>query len=434
MDNELPNFSDEQLRELKTQYNRAKELLEKITALHIKYDAAINSFETRSVDVDRAVTDVREKATSVENLRADSINIVNEIKSNLEKVQSSISQVEEGYAKFQNILGKVEGKEGEIEGLTSTATGLKNDIEASKATAQQRLQEIDQLLTQVQEKLGNIQQAYEKFVAVHAQIIDENSGLQAVLNQSTELQKKSAEVFSEIKTYSEESKKLVDQIQENKNVSDTLKKQIEDNLANTEENKSRIKEVTDLITDTGFANAFQNREKILRTASNWWLVVFGGSLVLLAIMLYLLFKGDPTVPEINIIIYRLTLTSPLLFLIGFAVKQYGEERKLTERYAFKATIAAVMRNHADFLVEVHDKAGIENSTFLRETLKDIYGTPYDKGYHLDELKKGLKEALDNRFSKKGKLPEFILGIKELKELIPDDETLKSVLGIYDKIK
>lgn len=50
---------------------------------------------------------------TIENAKNDSATFVAEIKSNLEKAQSSITQIDEGLRKFENIKGKIEGRERE---------------------------------------------------------------------------------------------------------------------------------------------------------------------------------------------------------------------------------------------------------------------------------------------------------------------------------
>ena len=76
-----------------------------------------------------------ERLGTVENAKNDSATFVAEIKSNLEKTQTSISQIDEGLRKFENIKGKIEGKDGEIEVLVQTANNLRTDIETAKTTA-----------------------------------------------------------------------------------------------------------------------------------------------------------------------------------------------------------------------------------------------------------------------------------------------------------
>ena len=396
------NLSPEELRNIKSQYNKAKEILEKISALQVKSESTQATFVASQTEIEKISNDARERFGTIENAKNDSATFIAEIKSNLEKTQTSITQIDEGLRKFENIKGKIEGRDGEIETLVSTANGLKNDIEAAKTTAQQRLSDIDGLLAQVQDKVAQMQKAYESFVSVQGKITDENTGLEAILAQSKDLQKKSTEVFAEIKSFRDESKKYLDEIKVNKDASKKLTDEIEQNLKTVEGKRSEVEKVADLITDTGFANSFQKREKTLRINAYVWLGIFFLSIIALAVLLYKFFGNLQTVPELEILLYRLTLTSPLLFLIGFAVRQYGNERDLEEKYAFKATIAVVMRNHADFLIE--------------------------------KIKKEIQSLDGKDESKKTKISDLLEKAKELKTLIPDEALLKSLIDLLLKFK
>ena len=408
-------LTDEELRNIKTQYNKAKDLLDKISYLNIRYDAAFKAFETRNVDVEKISTDARDRFLAIENAKNESSTFLSEIKANLEKTQTSIQQINDGLQKFENIKGKIEGKDGEIENLVATANSLKTDIENAKATAQQRLIEIDAQFTQTQEKITKMQEAYNNFTALHARITEPNTGLQAILDQSVELQKQSSATFAEIKSFNEQSKQLLELIKGNKLETDKIKVEVQQVLEKINLDKEEVKKITALITDTGFEYAFQKREKMLRASSSVWLVIFVLGIGGLALMLYLLFKDIAGVPELQVVVYRLTLTSPLLFLIGVAIKQYGDERNLNEKYAFKATIAAVIRNHAKFLTEVEKEAGEKNAGFIRETLSSVYNEPYGKGFSQNDFKKELKSILDDKNSdKKTKLDNLFSRAKELR--------------------
>ncbi|MES2224907.1 MAG: hypothetical protein V4478_02875 [Patescibacteria group bacterium] len=435
-DENTPILTPDELREIKTNYNKAKDVLEKISGLTLKYNTAFSVLESYNTSSEKAATDIQERFNTIETMKNDSTAFFLEIKGNLEKTQTSIDQIAEGLQRFENIKGKVEGREGEIDTLIATANSLKNDIETAKASAVQRLADIDAQFTIAQEKITQIQGAYEGFIALQTKFADENTGLQAILNHATTLQESSDAILADIKNFHEESKKHLEQIERNKNSSDQLKVDIEAVLVSVKENESRVKEVTDLITDTGFANSFQSREKTIRKSLNIWLWVFIISILALSVMLFYLFKDFfVNVPEFNIVLYRLTLTSPLLLLIGFAIKQYNVERDLNERYAFKATIAAVMRNHSDFLIETTEKAGVEDSDFIRNTLGSLYYEPYEKGIDPKHIREELKNALNEKnLSKKHMLSDMVTKAKELKDLIPDDETLRSVVNLLSKIK
>ena len=428
------NLSPEELRNIKSQYNKAKEILEKISALQVKSESTQATFVASQTEIEKITNDARERFGTIENAKNDSATFIAEIKSNLEKTQTSITQIDEGLRKFENIKGKIEGRDGEIETLVSTANGLKNDIEAAKTTAQQRLSDIDGLLAQVQDKVAQMQKAYESFVSVQGKITDENTGLEAILAQSKDLQKKSTEVFAEIKSFRDESKKYLDEIKVNKDASKKLTDEIEQNLKTVEGKRSEVEKVADLITDTGFANSFQKREKTLRINAYVWLGIFFLSIIALAVLLYKFFGNLQTVPELEILLYRLTLTSPLLFLIGFAVRQYGNERDLEEKYAFKATIAVVMRNHADFLIEKIKKTDADTGSFIRTTIGNLYSEPYEKGADWKKIKKEIQSLDGKDESKKTKISDLLEKAKELKTLIPDEALLKSLIDLLLKFK
>lgn len=430
-ENNIKDLTDEEIRNIKTQYNKAKDILEKINALSLRYDVVFKSFETRNQDAEKISNDTKERFTTIENLKTEAFSSASEIKSSLEKTQISIEQINDGLQKFENIKGKIESRNGEIDNLVATANSLKSDIENVKTTAQSKLTEINNQFTQVQDKITKMQEAYNSFIAIHTRITEPKTGLQAILDQSVELQKQADLTFSDIKSFHEQSKKLFEQIKINKSETDKIKLEVKKILEEVNLDQEEVKKITALITDTGFEYAFQKREKMLRISSIAWLIIFMLGIVGLAFMLFSLFKDSVGIPELQVVIYRLTLTSPLLFLIGVAIKQYGDERNLNEKYAFKATIAAVVRNHSKFLIEIKDEAGEEIAGFVKETLSGIYSEPYEKGINPKEIQKDLKSALNKKDSDT-KLDEIISSTKELKDLIPDNDILKNVLKLFSR--
>ncbi|MBI2054866.1 MAG: hypothetical protein HYT39_02075 [Candidatus Sungbacteria bacterium] len=441
--NPNPDFSPEELRTLKTQYNKAKDILEKVSALQVKFEATQATLVPKQVEIEKISNDARERLGTIENAKNDSATFVAEIKSNLEKTQTSISQIDEGLRKFENIKGKIEGKDGEIEVLVQTANNLRTDIETAKTAATQRLAKIDELLGQVQEKITQIQTAYNNFVAVNAKITDQNTGLGAVLAQVQDLQKKATLVSTEIQSFRDQSQKYLSEIEGNKKKSEQLRDDIQKNLDIATEKRTEVEKIADLITDTGFANSFQSRAKLLRRNSYIWLAVFLLGIVGLAIFLYFVFdvkaillhnRGE--IPKWESLLYRLTLTSPLLFLIAFAIRRYGSERELEEKYSFKATVAEVMRNHADFLIQKIKEKGTDGDTitFIRRTIERLYSEPYEKAIDWKKIKKE-KEKIEllNGIKKEG-TEDFLSFTKELKGLVPDENLLKSISDLFLKIK
>jgi len=442
-ENENLNLNSEELRNIKSQYNKAKDILEKISALQVKFEATQATLTPKQNEIEKISNDARERFGTIENAKNDSATFVAEIKSNLEKAQSSITQIDEGLRKFENIKGKIEGREGEIESLVQTVNNLRTDIENAKTTATQRLAKIDELLGQVQEKITQIQNAYNEFVAVNAKITDQNTGLGAVLAQVQDLQKKATLVSAEIQSFRDQSQKYVSEIEGNKKKSEQLRDDIQKNLDIAIEKRTEVEKITNLITDTGFANSFQSRAKLLRINGYIWLGVFVFGVIGLAILLYFIFDvkeillhNSGEIPKWESLVYRLTLTSPLLFLIAFAIRRYGSERELEEKYSFKATVAEVMRNHADFLIQKIKEKGTdgETITFIRKTIEKLYSEPHEKDIDWKKVRKE-KEKIELLNGKSNEqTANFLSFTKELKDLVPDDNLLKSISDLFMKIK
>src|SRR3989338_8942477 len=432
------DLSPDELRSIKSQYNKAKDILEKVSALQVKFEATQAILAPKQSEIEKISNDARERLGTIENAKNDSATFVAEIKSNLEKTQTSISQIDEGLRKFENIKGKIEGKEGEVESLMQTVNGLRTDIENSKTTATQRLAKIDELLGQVQEKITQIQTAYNNFVAVNAKITDQNTGLGAVLAQVQDLQKKATLVSTEIQSFRDQSQKYLSEIEGNKKKSEQLRDDIQKNLDIATEKRTEVEKIADLITDTGFANSFQSRAKLLRRNSYIWLAVFLLGIIGLAVFLYFVFDVKAIllhnwgeIPKWESLLYRLTLTSPLLFLIAFAIRRYGNERELEEKYSFKATVAEVMRNHADFLIQKIKEKGTDGDTitFIRKTIERLYSEPYEKAIDWKKIKKEKEKIELLNGSKKEETENFLSFTKELKGLVPD-KTYSKVFLIF----
>lgn len=439
MENQENNNSEElkkELESIRTEYTRAKRLLQNIQEFGDRFEQLKTSLEDENNGVDANTQWIRDRVKEIEASKESAQTFLAEISANLQKVKENVGSMQVAYAEFTEIKGKSRGVNGEIDSLVNSARSLQKDIERIKTESQQTLENVKNIFGEVQQKISDMQSAYQEFLTIKSKIDDENTGLQAIFNGVQDLDKKARTLHQEIQTYKAESKKLLDEISGNKKSSDELKIEIEKNLKQTQENTDEIRKVTDLIVDTGFANAFQKRAKKLFVGYVTWGVILGVGVFALGVLIYVLFiKGsDGQIPELKNIIYRLSLTSPLLFLIGFSMRQYGKERDLNEKYEFKAATAIVIRNHIKFLLETFDN-NEEVITFAISTFRTIYKEPYkDDLRPLDrKAEKEVKKAQQTGAIDAGaNLNEVVASIKELTSLIPDEETLKKVFDIFIK--
>lgn len=366
----------EELKKIRSDYNRAKRLLQNIEEYGERFEKIRTLLDDENDGLDANLEWAKGKSAEMTDLKESADQYLTEIKDRLEKVKGQINSMQTAYEEFSEVKGRIDGKSGEIQTLLTTAQSLKTDIDQTKTEAQQTLQNIKNLFTDIQGKIDEMRTAHQEFLVIKDKIEDEDSGLEAIFTEVEALQKKAKALHTEIQGYRDDSLASLKNIQKTESDSQKLKDKIVEHLDFSNEKKSEIQAVTDLIIDTGFANAFQSRAKKLFWSYIVWGIVLILSIVALIVLLGILFYRDfNDVPEINIILYRLTLTSPLLFLIAFAMKQFSNERDLNERYEFKATTATVIRNHVNFLIETFGSPDAVQE-LIQEIFSAIYREPY----------------------------------------------------------
>jgi len=109
---------------------------------------------------------------------------------------------------------------------------------------------------------------------------------------------------------------------------------------------------------------------------------------------------------------------------------------LEEKYSFKATVAEVMRNHANFLIQKMEEKGTDGDTitFIRKTIERLYSEPYEKAIDWKRIKKEKDKVELLNGNKNDESANFLSFAKELKDLVPDEKLLKSITDLFLKIK
>lgn len=436
---------DFDLESIRAEYNRARKILKGIEELSEHFTKLRSLLDDNNNGVEQTHAWINDKKAKIDAIYASSQEITKQIAGDLGKIKVQMDDMQQAHNSFLELKGTISGKNGEIEELLSTARGLKKDIENAKNSAEQNLQKIATLLGEVQQKMQEMQNTYTSFASLRDKIDDPKNGLQAILNGITDLQGKSQLLFQEIQSFRDESQKLLTTIKSNEKESATLKEKTQQTFEHAQkiadENIDEIKKITALITETGFANAFQEQEKKLSTATYIWLLVFFSTTLILSVALYNLFIGHTDQGAVKIlalnpaeILYRLSLTSPLLFIISFAVRQYGRNKDLVDKYAFKAATAGTIKHHIVFLQEKFLTREEDVIVFATETLTKIYKEPYNhtdnsKGFKkLEDQISDLKRAEEKKIDVK----EILNSAKELKELFGNDDLLKQTLDFFSK--
>jgi replicative superfamily II helicase len=208
----------------------------------------------------------------------------------------------------------------------------------------------------------------------------------------------------------------------------------------TDEKIEEIKKITSLITDTWFANAFHKQANKLNNGRIFWgavIIIWTLSLVYILFSLFVTLDTSTwnrVLLELNVtaVVYRLTLTSPFLFLIWFAVTQYWRDTKLNDKYEFKAATASTISHHVDFLKKEFPKNNDIIIDFTKDTFSKIYKEPYkdeEENKKINELIKEVRDIKNKSNNSWFHFDKVLKTAKELKELFPGNDNLKEVLNI-----
>lgn len=430
--NNNQNITPEDIKNIREEYKKVKRILTNIKALGNEYEKLNNLLKDENTGVEAIYNKVVSKQKEIETLKEKSQIRLTEIEDNLKKVKGNIDEMQTAYNEFSEIKGKVSEKSKEINGIKDTAENLKKDIERIKVDAQKTLDQTRVLLQDMQKKIKEMEGAYKDFLTIKSKIDDKKTGLQVIMDQVQVTNSKSSEVYEKIQTYRDESAKLVSNIKDNLDNSNKIKEDIVKTKGIVDERKIEIEEVTGRIVATGFASSFQRRAKSLWKSSIFWAIILFLGVIGLAILLYVFFNDQEGVPKVSFVIYRLSLSSPLLFLIGFAVKQYSRDREYNEKYAFKFSIATVIRNHIDFLLKIFPEYKKEIMFFCKSSMEMLYKEPY-------EIQKDICKKINNiekevkAFNKNDNKDKQLFGyVEEIKKLFPDSEDLKKLYNLLPK--
>ena len=258
-------------------------------------------------------------------------------------------KIEEYLAKATELNEKITDEETGLQAILESAQELKNNINTSKVSADAQLQKITESLNSVQSNIEEMDTAYTEFTELNEKITDEETGLQAILNQAVELKseivavKSNAEtVYKEIRIFRDNAAGYIKDIENFKGNAENVAQGIQNKYDESVEYKEKIQEIYSIGTKGAHANHFVERRNQLRLMFMAWMIIsfiFIIATIWLAVHFVLPMADDmKTSLDINLsaFLLRFSILTPTTFAFIYSLNQYSQERRLYEKYAFKA--------------------------------------------------------------------------------------------------
>ena len=258
-------------------------------------------------------------------------------------------KIEEYLAQATELNEKITDEETGLQAILESAQELKNSIDTSKVNADAQLQKITEALNSVQSNVEEMETAYTEFTELNKKITDEETGLQAILDQAVELKseivavKSNAEtVYKEIRIFRDNAADYIKEIDNFKGNADNTTQKIQNKYDESAELEKKIQEIFDIGTKGAHANYFVERRNQIM-----WVFIVWGVVSLLCLTVTVLLAVYFIVPmadkmkhslDVNLsaLLLRFSILTPTTFAFIYSLNQYSQERRLYEKYAFKA--------------------------------------------------------------------------------------------------
>ena len=291
----------------------------------------------------------RDYGKRLEELQHQSKTKVEDIELTYNSVLEIKKKIEEYLAQATELNEKITDEETGLQAILESAQELKNNINTSKVNADAQLQKITEALNSVQSNIEEMETAYTEFTELNEKITDEETGLQAILDQAVELKseivavKSNAEtVYKEIRIFRDNAAGYIKDIENFKGNAENVAQGIQNKYDESVEFKEKIQEIYSIGTKGAHANHFVERRNQLRWMFIAWMIIsltFLIATIILAICV-IAPMADKMKHSLDVNLSALLLCfsilTPTTFAFIYSLNQYSQERRLYEKYAFKA--------------------------------------------------------------------------------------------------
>ena len=240
-----------------------------------------------------------------------------------------------------------------------------------------------------------IEEYLKQTTELNNKITDEETGLQAILDQAAELKseivavKSNAEtVYKEIRIFRDNAAEYIKEIENFKGNADNTTQKIQNKYDESAELEKKIQEIFDIGTKGAHANYFVERRNQIMLVFIAWGVV---SLLCLTATVFLAVHFIAPMADkmkhsldvnLSALLLRFSILTPTTFAFIYSLNQYPQERRLYEKYAFKAistysietSLNTLLRSTKGLSDQSRDK---KITDFAISTFNSIYQEPIE---------------------------------------------------------
>ena len=271
--------------------------------------------------------------------------------------------------------------------------------------------EIENLIKTKRQELENLKNNQSESNTILANIKNAQNNATAGQNTIETLNGKANTIVTALKTAQE---RINGQIKENDDVitrSETaLEKfnaeaaakisQITTDYDSVSANAEEVRKMMGYIADGTLSHSFNNRKKDLSKRIKSWLIgccVVAVLAIAWVCVVFFCLSADIVINGIK--------SSPMFFLLGFALAQYQKERNLMEEYAFRESVAVTL---TAYLEQMPNKEDEDKRKLLMTTVEQLYTKPVIANKEYEALRLDSKDISETTKTLKELVEKFLL--------------------------
>lgn len=278
----------------------------------------------------------------------------------------SLKTIKSTESKVQKALENIQAEASERIKIATTDVETKSS--SAKTSMSTALREVDETRKQTKKEYG-------LFSTTYRAAMNGTKGIAARMNDAANKHSKVIDLHKKVidlqgESSSNASKVAASQVSASEN--EEIIKKIKDRA---EVVKTEIENTYAITLDTALAGSIANRKKELESIVRFWSIALGISFITLVTVIVVLVIFFPVNSLTALLQERLAYITPIVAVIVIAYRQYVNERRLMEEYAFKAAHAQALRGYTVLLSEqnyVDDVSKSKILEFLLESMGNIF--------------------------------------------------------------
>ena len=239
------------------------------------YYSSFSDLRTKITDGESGMQAQLDQATNLKNqitqIQANVQTQSDQLAEKVNVVNAKIKEIETYYGTFTELKNKVNDGQTGLQALLTQSTALWNDISAIDAKAQTALEGVTENLASVTEKVEEVEQYYTStFLPLREKVDDPKTGIQATLNLATDLKDEVVKTKTSTDQRFKEIQTLVDKSGELKQTAEKSVTDIESAKTKSLEFKDSIAETLDLVTASSLTDSFVKRRDTIAKNARFW--------------------------------------------------------------------------------------------------------------------------------------------------------------------